>query len=158
MLTDLREHNEQITFSQLFAFSLKLRKEWGKLASTREHKNKKKEENMEMVHKVDIKVKDAVSIVDVLIEGQKIPNAYIDGGASINVMSEKAMKDAGLHCLTTSLPYRIKLANNTGVKALGVVKNIEVDVCGIYAPIAFQVIPTKPDARAYPVILGQPWL
>ena len=40
-----------------------------------------------MAQKVDIDVGDDVPVIDVIIDGQTISNAYIDGGASINVMS-----------------------------------------------------------------------
>jgi len=160
LLTDLKEKTAQITFGQLLALSPKLRKEWGKLASTREvgKKKKKNSEGTPMAQKIDIEVGDDVPVVDVIIDGQTISNAYIDGGASINVMSEKTMKDADLKLSSTNSPYRIKLADNTRVRTLGVVKNLEVDVCGISMPTTFQVIPTKPDAKAYPLILGRPWL
>ena len=132
-------------------------KEWGKVVCTRTSKKKKKE-TRSSVHKVDIDVKDDVPIVDVLIDNIVISNAYIDGGASINVMSKKMLKDVGLIYSNTSSPYRIKLADNTRVKTLGVVRGLDVDVCGISAPTTFQVIPTKPGSKAYPLILGRPWL
>ena len=157
LLTDLREKTAQITFGQLLGLSPKLRKEWGKLASTRESTKKKKKDNgTPMAQKVDIDVGDDVHVVDVIIDAQTISNAYIDGGASINVMSEKTMKDADLKLSLLNSPYRIKLADNTRVKTLGVVKNLQVDVCGISVPTTFQVIPAKSDARAYPLILGRP--
>ena len=74
-----------------------------------------------MAQKVDIDVGDDVPVIDVII-GQTISNAYIDGGASINVMSEKTMKDVDLKLSSLNSPYRIKLVDNTRVKTLRVVK------------------------------------
>ena len=74
------------------------------------------------------------------------------------MMSEKTMKDADWKLSSLNSPYCIKFPNNTRVKTLGVVKNLLMDVCGISVPTTFQVIPTKPNARAYPLILRRPWL
>ncbi|MCO5558646.1 hypothetical protein L7F22_012232 [Adiantum nelumboides] len=49
-----------------------------------------------------------------------------------------------------------KLANNSKVKCLGIIKNVHVTVLDVSAKVDFYVMPSK--GEGYPLILGRPWL
>ena len=93
--------------------------------------------------------------MDTYIEGHKVSNVYVDGGAQMCVMSEKMMHKLGLE-VDGPCNARAKLANNVSVKCVGVIRKVKVRVCGIETPINFYVLPAK--GEGYPIILGRPWL
>lgn len=99
--------------------------------------------------------RDIVPFIEAHIKGQKIPKVYVDGGAQICVMTEKLMQRLGLKVDTPSL-YKAKLANNSTVKCVGVIKGVKVNVCGLEAEVDMHVMPTK--GEGYPFIPGRPWL
>ncbi|MCO5594227.1 hypothetical protein L7F22_048254 [Adiantum nelumboides] len=49
-----------------------------------------------------------------------------------------------------------KLANNSKVKCLGIIKDVHISVLDVSAKVDFYVMPSK--GEGYPLILGRPWL
>ncbi|MCO5569244.1 hypothetical protein L7F22_022955 [Adiantum nelumboides] len=49
-----------------------------------------------------------------------------------------------------------KLANNSKVKCLGIIKDVHITVLDVFAKVDFYVMPSK--GEGYPLILGSPWL
>ena len=93
--------------------------------------------------------------MDAYIKGRKISNLYVDGGAQMCVITKKTMHKLGLEVLENS-KCQAKLANNSSVQCLGVVKAVKVTVCNIDARVDLYVMVTK--GEGYPIILGRPWL
>ena len=70
-------------------------------------------------------------------------------------MSEPIMHRLGLE-VDGPAPCKTKLANNTNVHYVGVIKALKVKTLGTEVVVVFFVMPTK--GEGYPVILGRPWL
>ena len=56
----------------------------------------------------------------------------------------------------TPYPYKTKMANNTNVHCVGVIKALKVKTLGTEVTVDVFVMPTK--GEVYPMILGRPWL
>ena len=139
----------RLTWPQLLHLSPKICRQWAKLVSTRKGKSKS-------INIVEcIKEKDVLPILDACIEGKKISNIYVDGGAKMCVMSESMMHKLELE-VDGPCNVRAKLAKNVSVRCVGVICKVKVGVCGIETLIKFYVIPAK--GEGYPIILGRPWL
>ena len=70
-------------------------------------------------------------------------------------MSELIMHRLGLE-VDGPAPCKTKLANNTNVRCVGVIKALKVKTLGTEVVIDVFVMPTK--GEGYPMILGRPWL
>ena len=98
---------------------------------------------------------DVLPVLKAYIKGQRICNVYVDGGAQVNVMSEKMMHCLGLEVQGKS-KFKAKMANNVSFKCVGVYKGIKITVCGIKVVTDMYVILAW--GEGYPFILGRPWL
>ena len=70
-------------------------------------------------------------------------------------MSEPIMHRLGLE-VDGLAPCKTKLADNTNVHCVGVIKALKVKALGTEVVIDVFVMPTK--GEGYPLILGRPWL
>ncbi len=93
--------------------------------------------------------------LDCYIKGRLVKKGLVDGGAQICIMNENVMQNLGLH-INEVLEIRVKMANNSKAKCLGLVKNVKVEALGIKKEIDFYIVSTK--GNGYPLILGRPWL
>ena len=70
------------------------------------------------------------------------------------------MSEPIMHCLGLEVdgpaPCKTKLANNTNVRCVGVIKALKVKTLGTEVVIDVFVMPTK--GKGYPMILERPWL
>ncbi|MCO5594243.1 hypothetical protein L7F22_048270 [Adiantum nelumboides] len=62
-------------------------------------------------------------------------------------------KDMGI---TEPSDCHAKLANNSKVKCLGIIKDVHITILDVFAKMNFYVMPSK--GEGYPLILGRPWL
>ncbi|MCO5603194.1 hypothetical protein L7F22_057341 [Adiantum nelumboides] len=132
--------------------SSSIRRQWPKLASTRIPKKRKEK----VVKSIKSNTpKDIEPIVDAYIKGKRVSNVYVDGGAQMCVITERTMHRLGLS-ITEPSDCHAKLANNSKVKCLGIIKDVHITVLDVSAKVDFYVMP--PKGEGYPLILGRPWL
>ncbi|MCO5595613.1 hypothetical protein L7F22_049658 [Adiantum nelumboides] len=152
MVEDLKLQRPNITWPQLMHLSSSIRHQWPKLASTRIPK-KRKEKVVKFIKSNT--PKDIEPIVDAYIKGKRVSNVYVDGGAQMCVITERTMHRLGLS-ITEPSDCHAKLANNSKVKCLGIIKDVHIIVLDVFAKVDFYVMPSK--GEGYPLILGRPWL
>ncbi|MCO5570971.1 hypothetical protein L7F22_024701 [Adiantum nelumboides] len=99
--------------------------------------------------------KDIELIVDAYIKGKRVSNVYVDRGAQMCVITERTMHRLGLG-ITEPPNCHVKLANNSQVKCLGIIKDVHITILDVSAKVDFYVMPSK--GESYPFILGKPWL
>ncbi|MCO5568794.1 hypothetical protein L7F22_022494 [Adiantum nelumboides] len=152
MVEDLKSQRPNITWPQLMHLSSSIRRQWPKLASTRIPKKRKEK----VVKSIKSNTpKDIEPIVDAYIKGKRVSNVYVDGGAQVCVITERTMHRLGLSIIEPS-DCHAKLANNSKVKGLGIIKDVHITVLDVSAKVDFYVVPSK--GEGYPLILGRPWL
>ncbi|MCO5547411.1 hypothetical protein L7F22_000860 [Adiantum nelumboides] len=152
MVEDLKSQRPNITWPQLMHLSSSIRRQWPKLASTRIPKKRKEK----VVKSIKSNTpKDIEPIVDAYIKGKRVSNVYVDGGAQMCVITEQTMHRLGLS-ITEPSDCHAKLANNSKVKCLGIIKDVHITVLDVFAKVDFYVMPSK--GEGFPLILGRPWL
>ena len=93
--------------------------------------------------------------VDVVCNDLHVKNVLVDGGSTVNVISEVLMETLGLRRHRKS-NFTVGMANKVSVKPEGVVTNVVVSVMGVSTALDFQIM--KKSQTSYPMLLGRPWL
>lgn len=156
LIKDVSNQRANITFGQLLSYSPKLRRQWTSSASTRLKAQAR--EAIRAVHNLALRIgnpRDVVPLLDAQVEGKLPTQAYVDGGAQVCVMTEWAMEKTGVKLVPKS-SVKMRLANYSEAKCLGITQDVRIRIMGIECLIDFFVI--KAGDNAYPIILGRQWL
>ena len=96
-------------------------------------------------------------IVTVKINGKSFPNALVDLGATINILTTTTCQKLGITSLdlTTTL---LELADRSVVKPEGILHDVMVSIDSWKYPADFFIINPKNRLDGHPLILGRPWL
>ena len=96
-------------------------------------------------------------MVDVKIRGVLIPKAQVDGGSSMNLVTEETMELLGL---TGLMPTRIllKMADQHSVRPLGILKNVITEVGEHTSSVQYVVFHISNALTLYAILLRKPWL
>lgn len=96
-------------------------------------------------------------IVTMKINGHSFPNALVDLGAEINILTTTICQNLGITSLdpTTTL---LELADQSVVRPEGTVHDVMVFVDSREYPVDFLIINPKNQLDGHPSILGRPWL
>ncbi|MCO5561647.1 hypothetical protein L7F22_015268 [Adiantum nelumboides] len=131
MVEDLKSQRPNITWPQLMHLSSSIHRQWPKLASTKIPKKRKEK----VVKSIKSNTpKDIEPIVDAYIKGKRVSNVYVDGGAQMCVITERTMHRLGLS-ITEPSDCHAKLANNSKVKCLGIIKDVHITVLDVSAKL-----------------------
>ncbi|XP_071699557.1 uncharacterized protein [Rutidosis leptorrhynchoides] len=88
--------------------------------------------------------------------GEKVFNALVNLGASINLIPHSLYETLGLGPLKPT-QIRIRLANHSFDTAIGITEDILVSIDTLVFPVDFVIIEMKEDLQV-PLILGRPFL
>ena len=78
----------------------------------------------------DISMDPSAPSVDVFLDGCFIQGVQIDSGSSVNLMSAETMEEIGLTNMTIT-PIILRMAYQSGVKPLGIVRRVPTLIGGI---------------------------
>jgi hypothetical protein len=148
VLANLDHIQPTISMRQLLAISPKCRSE----LSYSLIRKRSKEIN---VH--DISIDPGAPTVDVMIDGSLIQGVQIDGGSSVNLMNQETMDEIGLTNMI-STPIILRMADQSKVKPLGVLKQVPTLVGGIEYKVDYIIFKITESISSYPILLGRPWL
>lgn len=82
-----------------------------------------------------------------------VDKATLDGGAGVNIMSERVRKQLGLQCKPA--PFKLRMANQTLSEPIGLVEDVPIRVAGIKFRVSFLILDV---GDSYDALLGRPWL
>ena len=96
-------------------------------------------------------------ISTVQINGHSFPNALVDLGATINILTTTTCNILGITALepTTTL---LKLADCSVIRLEGTLQDVMVSVDTWEYPTDFLIINPRNELDGHPLILGRPWL
>eukprot|EP00253_Pinus_taeda_P026161 PITA_26161 len=96
-------------------------------------------------------------IVIVQINGHTFPNALVDLGAAINILTTTMCQKFGVTSLdpTTTL---LELVDRSVVRPKGTLHDVMASVDSWEYPVDFLIINPKNQLDGHPLILGRPWL
>ncbi|MCO5551435.1 hypothetical protein L7F22_004938 [Adiantum nelumboides] len=150
LIEDLQAKGPSISWPQFFALCPQVRREMAKAISTRIPKKKGN-----VVRIAPVEMEDIVPTIDCFIKGTLVRKGLVDGGAQICIMTEATMHRLNLKIHKTP-EVRVKMADNSKAKCLGMVRDVRVDALGVKQELDFYIMSSK--GNGYPLILGRPWL
>ncbi|MCO5584498.1 hypothetical protein L7F22_038426 [Adiantum nelumboides] len=150
LIEDLQAKGPSISWPQFFALCPQVRREMAKAINTRIPKKKGN-----VVRIAPVEMEDIVPTIDCFIKGTLVRKGLVDGGAQICIMTEATMHRLNLKIHKTP-EVRVKMADNSKAKCLGMVRDVRVDALGVKQELDFYIMSSK--GNGYPLILGRPWL
>ena len=111
----------------------------------------------EIVDVNDISIDPGAPTVEVFIDGSLIEGVQIDSGSDVNLMNADTMEEIGLTTMTTTLII-LRMADQSRVKPLGILKQVLTTIGGIDFQIDYIVFKITESISSYPILLGRPWL
>jgi hypothetical protein len=103
----------------------------------------------------DISIDPGAPTVDVMIDGSLIQGVQIDGGSSVNLMNQETMDEIGLTNMI-STPIILRMADQSKVKPLGILKQVPTLVGGIEYKIDYIIFKITESISSYPILLDRP--
>ena len=94
--------------------------------------------------------------VDLQINEFLIPKVVLDFGSQVNILTKKTWEKLGRPQLVKS-DYCLKLADQGLIEPVGLSRNVETTIMGIYIKIDFKVIEPKEGSKSYPSLVDRPW-
>ena len=94
--------------------------------------------------------------VDLQINEFLIPRVVLDFGSQVNILTKDTWEKLGRPQLVKS-DYYLKLANQGLIEPLGLCRNVQTTIMGIFVKIDFKVIEPKKGSKSYPALVGRPW-
>lgn len=95
--------------------------------------------------------------VTIYINDQRIANALINLGATINVMTKDLFITLGLQGLRHT-PTMLELADRSRVKLEGMLEDIVITIASWRYPTDFLILQPKSNFGQHPLILRRPWM
>ena len=94
--------------------------------------------------------------VDLQINEFLIPKVVLDFGSQVNILTKDTWEKLGRPQLVKS-DYYLKLADQGLIKPLGLCRNVETTIMGIFVRIDFKVIKPREGSKSYPTLVIRPW-
>ncbi len=85
-----------------------------------------------------------------------VENVLLNGGFGANIMANELKFKLGLQ-LAKPKPYHLRMANETTIKLLGLIKNFKIAIDGTPYIFTFTIMNNLLD-ESYSMLLGKPWL
>ena len=95
--------------------------------------------------------------VQATIAGRDVSGCLVDGGATVNIISNWLVDDLEL-TPTHSSPLRLKVADQSCMKSVGMLAQQPITVQGVTMRVDFHILDISEARGGYPIILGRPWL
>ena len=107
--------------------------------------------------------KEGPTIVDtnnpkiiVIIKGREIPRKIVDRGFGVNVINQRICNTLGIREWELC-PFWLRIMDTGSVGSTGLIRNLEITSRGHAFRISAVVLQLNAQ-RAYPMLLGRPWL
>jgi len=107
-----------------------------------------------------IKVEDfdeVIPIVQVRIGKFEVRHVLLDGGSSVNIISESLKKKLGLKKPQLA-SFVVHMANQRKVQSMGLIQNLKIDLVACVYKILVTILKMENGVEAYFMFLGRPWL
>ncbi len=106
---------------------------------------------------VVVVINNHMVVIQIQIGKNIIKNVLLDGGSRVNIIIEQLRLKLGLLKLKPT-PYNLKMADQTTIKLVGLIKDMKIYVHGIPYITTFNVLYNSVVDSSYSMLLGKPWL
>ncbi|KAH7439287.1 hypothetical protein KP509_04G053900 [Ceratopteris richardii] len=110
-----------------------------------------------IIQSITAQIDSNAPVVTVEIKGYAVPGAQLDSGATVNLMTEFMMKALGLNHMEET-PMSLRMADQTQVKPVGLLKNVSTIVGGLEFRVDYLIVRPRTSETTFSILLGQPWL
>jgi hypothetical protein len=100
---------------------------------------------------------EEMPMISVIVKNRQVPNALIDGGSGVNIITDTLRRKLGLKKIEPA-PFTIKMADQRKVMPKGIIRDVRLDVGGIVIRTTLTVIDMVSTEDSYSLLLGRPWL
>jgi len=97
-----------------------------------------------------------MAVIQVQVGKNIVEDVLIDGGASVNIITENLRTKLGLP-KPRPAPYHFGMANQSMTKPLGIIKKLKIHIHGILYIAIFVVLKNNVVDSSYFMLLGKPW-
>ena len=94
--------------------------------------------------------------IKVVIQGQEVAGAIVDGGSRVNVINKTTCETLGIK-KWDACPFWLQMADISTVRPLGLIRHLDVIIRGYTFQISAVVLQLD-SVGANPLLLGRPWL
>jgi len=98
-----------------------------------------------------------MAIIQVQIKKNTIEDVLLNRGSKVNIITKQLKLKLGLPKPKLA-PYNLKMANQTTIKPVGLIKDLKIYVHGIPYIITFTILQNSVVDFNYSMLLGRPWL
>jgi hypothetical protein len=106
---------------------------------------------------IAIKVNNQMVVIQVQMGKNIVEDVLIDGGASVNIITENLRTKLGLP-KPKLVPYHLKMAYQNMTRHLGIIRNLKTHIHGIPYITTFTILKKKVVYSNYFMLLGKLWL
>jgi hypothetical protein len=96
-------------------------------------------------------------VIQVYIGKNTIEDVLLDGGFGVNIIIEQLRLRLGLPKLKPT-PYNLRMANQTIIKLVGLIRDLKIYVYGILYITIFTILHNSVLDFNYSMLIGKPWL
>jgi hypothetical protein len=97
-----------------------------------------------------------MGIIQVQVGKNTIEDVMLDGGTSVNIITKNLRTKLGLP-KPRPAPYHLKMANQSTIGPLRIIKNLKIQIHGIPYVSTFIVLQNNVVDSSYSMLLGRPW-
>jgi hypothetical protein len=101
---------------------------------------------------------EEMPMISVWTKNRRIPNVLLDGGSGVNIITDTLMRKLGIVKQLEVAPFTIKMADQTKVTPLGIIKNLRIIIGWLTFKITVTVIKMENQENSYSMLLERPWL
>ncbi len=102
-----------------------------------------------------IKINNEMIVIQVQIGKNIIEDVLLDGGTSVNIITENFKTKLGLPKPRLA-PYHFRMTDHSMTKPLGIIKNLKIQIHGIPYVAAFTILQNNVVDFNYSMLFGKP--
>jgi hypothetical protein len=95
-------------------------------------------------------------VIQIQVGKNIIEDILIEGGANVNIITKKFTTKLGLP-KPRSTPYHLRMAYQSMIRPLGIIRNLKIHIYGIPYIVSFIVLKKSVVDFSYYMLLGRPW-
>ncbi len=98
-----------------------------------------------------------MGVIQVHVKRNLVDDVLLDEGSSANIIIEDLQKWLGLPS-PKPIPYMFRMANQSLIKPIGIIRNLKIHIHGIPYIATFTVMQNNMLDGSYFMLFGRPWL
>ncbi|KAH7372581.1 hypothetical protein KP509_17G011300 [Ceratopteris richardii] len=129
------------------------------IKKSRKARDKKRQDKevQGMIQSITTQIDSNAPAVTVEIKGYAVPDAQLDSGAAVNLMTEYMMKALGLNHMEET-PMSLRMEDQTQVKPAGLLKNVSTVVGSLEFKVDYLIVRPRTSEATFSILFGRPWL